>query len=343
MVHRGNPVHCIGHPNHPAHQDTSQWTLDYPPFFAYLEWAMAHLARCFEPAMLTLSASPFMSAATLLFMRVSVIVTDLVYYYATYVWIHILNKNALLHSESGQTGHFWTSSPVFIQIVLFVFNIGHLMVDSVHFQYNGLLNGLFLLSMARMVSGQHHWAALWFSVLLNLKHIYLYAAPAYFLFLLLNVGLRTESQRIKINLGALFKLGLIVVSVFALSFGPFFWTGQMGHLLARLFPFQRGLSHAYWAPNVWALYNAADLVLSKLTGTKGSPNSNLTGGLVQQSDHQVLPSVTPTHTLLCVVCLLAVSDSHHTRPLTGIAGHQCALCPPPTRLGQDPLHGQQAG
>lgn len=38
-------------------------------------------------------------------------------------------------------------------------------------------------------------------------------------------------------------------------------------ILTRLFPFGRGLCHAYWAPNVWVAYNIADKVLVKLLGT----------------------------------------------------------------------------
>jgi alpha-1,3-glucosyltransferase len=59
------------------------------------------------------------------------------------------------------------------------------------------------------------------------------------------------------------SLANVVIAVFIVSLGPFALMGQLPQLLSRLFPFTRGLNHAYWAPNAWALVTAADRVFLK--------------------------------------------------------------------------------
>jgi len=138
---------------------------------------------------------------------------------------------------------------------------GLLIIDHIHFQYNGFLYGLLILSLvlARKKSTILP-SGLLFAVLLCLKHIYLYLAPAYFVFLLRAYCLGPKSI-FHIRFGNASKLGFGVIAVFAAAFGPFAYWQQMPQLLSRLFPFSRGLCHAYWAPNVWALYSFTDRVL----------------------------------------------------------------------------------
>lgn len=102
--------------------------------------------------------------------------------------------------------------------------------------------------------------AILFAILLCFKHIYLYLAPAYFVYLLRSYCLSKQSIW-RVKWYNLVQLGTSVVAVFGLAFGPFVYWGQMDQLLSRLFPFSRGLCHAYWAPNVWAMYSFTDRIL----------------------------------------------------------------------------------
>ena len=138
---------------------------------------------------------------------------------------------------------------------------GLLIIDHIHFQYNGFLYGILILSivMARKTSGLL-LSGILFAALLCLKHIYLYLAPAYFVYLLRAYCLGPRSV-FDIKIFNCIKLGLGIGLVAGLAFGPFVYYEQMPQLLSRLFPFSRGLCHAYWAPNVWAMYSFSDRVL----------------------------------------------------------------------------------
>jgi alpha-1,3-glucosyltransferase len=150
---------------------------------------------------------------------------------------------------------------------------GLLIIDHIHFQYNGFLYGILVLSivLARKDSGLLVSGVL-FAALLCLKHIYLYLAPAYFVYLLRAYCLGTRSIY-KIRLLNCVKLGVGIGTVAALAFGPFVYHEQIPQVLSRLFPFSRGLCHAYWAPNVWAMYSFTDRVL--IYGMYHGEGSNL--------------------------------------------------------------------
>jgi alpha-1,3-glucosyltransferase len=138
---------------------------------------------------------------------------------------------------------------------------GLLIIDHIHFQYNGFLYGILVLSivLARR-QGTLLYSGVTFAVLLCLKHIYLYLSLAYFVYLFRVYCLDPKSF-LKPRFRNTVKLGLAILGVFGAAFGPFAYWGQLDQLKRRLFPFSRGLCHAYWAPNIWAMYSFVDRVL----------------------------------------------------------------------------------
>ena len=229
------------------YEKTSEWTLDYPPFFAYFEYVLSLVADYVEPALLNLKGLGYDSWKTTYFQRTTVILTELVLCYA----LHLYVKTSPPASRKS-------SHAAALSILL---SPGFLIIDHIHFQYNGFLYGILILSLvlARNESGLLY-SGLVFAALLCLKHIYLYLAPAYFVYLLRSYCLSPRSV-FKIRFINVLNLGTAILGVFALAFGPFALWGQSEQLFRRLFPFSRGLCHAYWAPNIWAMYSFTDRVL----------------------------------------------------------------------------------
>ncbi|ORZ39440.1 glycosyltransferase family 57 protein [Catenaria anguillulae PL171] len=272
------------------YEATSEWTLDYPPYFAWFEYALSHVARWFDADMLVVANLNYASPATVLFQRLSVMATDITLPIG--LWVYFGPGSSALVAK--------------MVAVLVLLNPGLLIVDHMHFQYNGMLFGLLLISLGCFKRGSSldnstawmYAGAATFAALLNFKHIFLYVAPAVFVYLLSAFC----CQGSRFHFARFLALGLTVISVFSISLAPFLL--HLPQLATRLFPFKRGLCHAYWAPNMWALYSFADRVLLALLPRLGihvTVPASSTRGLVGDTHFGVLPDILPLHTLLLTV------------------------------------------
>ena len=57
-------------------EETSEWTLDYPPLFAWFERLLTFPAALFDPAMLEVSKKPYDSLECVLFQVTGVLCKD---------------------------------------------------------------------------------------------------------------------------------------------------------------------------------------------------------------------------------------------------------------------------
>ncbi|XP_015760756.1 PREDICTED: probable dolichyl pyrophosphate Glc1Man9GlcNAc2 alpha-1,3-glucosyltransferase [Acropora digitifera] len=250
------------------YENTSEWTLDYPPLFAWFEYLLSQVAVIIDPQMVVIQKQGYDSLSTVLFQRGSVVITDLLLAYAVKEYCRHLVTRGSVSVQSCLT-----------LFLLIIFNFGLLIVDHIHFQYNGFLFGILLLSITKLseVSIMNHT--------IKFRSCSLYTTFLLWLFVFFFFFFSTVSLK--------------------------FLQGQLPQVLSRLFPFKRGLCHAYWAPNFWALYNAVDKALIVLGSKLGftskdiiGKQASMTGGLVGQSEHVFLPSVPPVVTI--VLTLLSI-------------------------------------
>lgn len=267
------------------------------------------------------------------YQKLTVIFSDLIYYYSVYKLCRTIESSPSAKRFANQSKNETNLTPCDQNLINAFFNpdIGSvatlllllqpclILIDHIHFQYNGFLSGFLLLSIDSIVRDKYALASLWFTILINLKHIYLYCAPAFGMYVLCahclakpSKGGSTVLNRLSWLLKRTLKLGLVVMSVTIVAFLPFATSvASFKQVINRLFPFKRGLTHAYWAPNIWALYNLLDKVLAHFFnpppyvkfdlesisgGNRINSQPSSTSGLVQEYKHQYLPSISPTTT-----------------------------------------------
>ncbi|CAH1414516.1 unnamed protein product [Lactuca virosa] len=211
--------------------ETSPWTLDYPPFFAYFEYLLSHFASLVDPTITDLyNGLNYKSPSVIIFQRLTK---------RLLIWISVI------------------SSP------------GLLIVDHIHFQYNGFLLGLLMASLGALQNGHDLTGGFIFAILLCFKHLFAVAGPVYFVYILRHYC-RGGFLR---GFSKLITMGVVVIAVFVAAYGPFAYHGQIQDVLKRFYI--------------------------------KTPTASFTGGLVgDSSPFAILPTVTPLVTF--GVVLLAI-------------------------------------
>ena len=232
-------------------------TLDYPPAFAFFEYCLSNNNnplvglllpegdRCLE---LLPDSDNAPSGPCVIFQRSTVVVGDLVFWAGAYF--------ACRAFHYGKPSNFAITA-----FLLIVFNPALLWLDHIHFQYNGMMIGVFLASLGCLLMGNnvaiqhntenenrnnpqqqqqkqqqplaydlyHLGGAALFALLLNLKHLYLPLAPLYFCYLLERYCLTLthtvqagkSKSRTEFKAGKFLLLALVTGTVLVLPWVPF--------------------------------------------------------------------------------------------------------------------------
>lgn len=263
--------------------ESSRWTLDYPPLFAYFEYAISF----FAPADMLVRNLLATDAKHVFFLRLSVISTDFLLIYATWRLIRSFDKSAEFSLRAS---------------ALVLFCPALILIDNVHFQYNALPLSVLFISLSYLTRRKFSLGVAWFACAINLKHTLLPIAPALAITTLASIYRRHQSSIYNFLRNCSTVLASFLVAFF-IPWLPFLATGGLSPVLSRLFPFGRGLLHSYWAANFWASYTTLDRLLSFIGVSVREPVGNPTSGIIGAlSPFATLPNVTPK---LCAVLIAA--------------------------------------
>ena len=242
------------------------------------------------------------TASCLALLRTTVILSNTVWWMAAYAVSTNSSTSSLIHRQQYTTAT--TTTMNWKLFLLLTFHPALLYLDHVHFQYNGLLLGLIMLSLAflmhannfdnknphvsptcrtetnqRASGGAYHLlAAACFGLVLTMKHLYITYSGWFVVYLArrfccVKVQSSAPHPRLRVAWKRLVRLvqtvSLVMLAPFTVFVAALYKESRtqdtllivllrdwLQQLYTRLFPFQRGLVHDYWAGNVWALYTA---------------------------------------------------------------------------------------
>lgn len=273
---------------------SSIWTLDYPPLFAYFEYALARILGWIHAPLVQIENHNYCEWPVVPLLRLSVLALDPLFVFA------VVTLTSCLYSNRSNR---------LVSTAFVVLNPALIIVDNIHFQYNVLPISFLLLTLSAL---RYDWIAVaagLFTMAVNMKHTFVPLGLPLVCHVLgilrLRVGKRTGKAG---SLRTLLNAALVTLFVLFIIWFPFIRIRRRDifvQIANRLFPFHRGLFHANWAPNVWAVYAIVDKILVHLGFVRRIPDGSITTGVIGAiRPFSVLPNPTP---LTCMMFQILVS------------------------------------
>lgn len=131
-------------------QATSEWTLDYPPFFAWFEWVLSWGGWMVDSQMVHIHQLNYKEGSVVIYQRCTVIVTEFMLAWSVCRWVGGFIVNYFYLHDFDLLLDFTRFTESMTAFVLVFSSVGLLLVDHVHFQYNGFLLGLLVWSLVEL-------------------------------------------------------------------------------------------------------------------------------------------------------------------------------------------------
>jgi alpha-1,3-glucosyltransferase len=190
---------------HWYYHDLQWWGLDYPPLTAYHSWILGMIGTYIQPDWFALYLSRRSDDPGLkVFMRATVILSE----FAIFVPAAVLciRQLARLHNINS-----WESA---IALTALLMQPATILIDHGHFQYNTVMLGFQLASIASMLAGRSLWSCVFFVCALGFKQMALFYAPA------VAAYLAGSCLFLRINIARFIGMAIITVASFAALFLP---------------------------------------------------------------------------------------------------------------------------
>lgn len=242
--------------------DLMYWGLDYPPLTAYHMYFCGLFAKHLLNSNYTKlhSSRGYESAEHKLFMRYTVLVSDIAIFIPSIIFYYAMTCNGEKKSDVEKRGRRVSSfsdvkpMPSSLCTIIALLYPGIILVDHGHFQYNCISLGLAVFATTFILIKQNILASIAFCLALNYKQMELYHALPFFLYLL-STCVPKPGQTSAAGVIRLAKIALTVVITFLIVWSPYIFDLEgLLQVLHRQFPVARGVFEDK-VSNLWCTLN----------------------------------------------------------------------------------------